>query len=131
MILEMQLVLIYALSVIFMLVVQSFFATRQYGIKTLLEYKEHITLTGIAGRSDRAVKNSIVSLVLLLPAVVALVSIGHSSKGTVLALQIFLILRILYFIASKICWKYFELLRVIIMVNYLCSKLFITIFLVE
>ena len=69
MILEMQLVLVYALSVIFMLVVQSYFATRQHGIKTLLEYKEHITLTGIAGRSDRAVKNSIVSLVLVLPEV--------------------------------------------------------------
>ena len=99
MILEMQLVLVYALSVIFMLVVQSYFATRQHGIKTLLEYKEHITLTGIAGRSDRAVKNSIVSLVLVLPAVMALVSIGQSSKGTILALQILLILRILYFIA--------------------------------
>ena len=99
MILEMQLVLVYALSVMIMLVIQSYFATRQHGIKTLLEYKEHITLTGIAGRSDRAVKNSIVSLVLVLPAVMALVSIGHSSKGTVLALQIFVILRILYFIA--------------------------------
>ena len=106
MILEMQLVLVYALSVIFMLVVQSYFATRQHGIKTLLEYKEHITLTGIAGRSDRAVKNSIVSLVLVLPAVMALVSIGQSSKGTILALQIFLILRLLYFIAylASITW---------------------------
>ena len=99
MILEMQLVLVYALSIIVMLVVQSYFATRQHGIKTLLEYKEHITLTGIAGRSDRAVKNSIVSLVLVLPAVMALVSIGQSLKGTILALQIFFILRILYFIA--------------------------------
>ena len=99
MILEMQLVLVYALSVMIMLVIQSYFATQQHGIQTLLEYREHITLTGIAGRSDRAVKNSIVSLVLVLPAVMALVSIGHSSKGTVLALQIFLILRILYFIA--------------------------------
>ena len=99
MILEMQLVLVYALSVMIMLVIQSYLATRQHGIKTLLEYREHITLTGIAGRSDRAVKNSIVSLVLVLPAVMALVSIGQSSKGTVLALQIFLILRILYFIA--------------------------------
>ena len=99
MILEMQLVLVYALSVIFMLVIQSYFATRQHGIKPLLEYKEHITLTGIAGRSDRAVKNSIVSLVLVLPAVMALVSIEQSSKGTILALQIFLILRILYFFA--------------------------------
>ena len=99
MILEMLLVLVYALSVIFMLIVQSYLATRQHGIKTLLEYKEHITLTGIAGRSDRAVKNSVISLVLVLPAVMALVSIGHTSKGTVLALQIFLIVRILYFIA--------------------------------
>ena len=99
MILEMQLVLVYALSVMIMLVIQSYLATRQHGIKTLLEYREHIALTGIAGRSYRAVKNSIVSLVLVLPAVMALVSIGQSSKGTVLALQIFLFLRILYFIA--------------------------------
>ena len=99
MISEMLLVLVYALSVIFMLIVQSYLATRQHGIKTLLEYREHITLTGIAGRSDRAVKNSVISLVLVLPAVMALVSIGHTSIGTVLALQIFLIVRILYFIA--------------------------------
>ncbi len=99
MILEMLLVLVYALSIIFMLIVQSYLATRQHGIKNLLEYKEHITLTGIAGRSDRAVKNSIISLVLVLPAVMALLSIGQTSKGTVLALQIFLIVRILYFIA--------------------------------
>ena len=99
MISEMLLVLVYALSVIFMLIVQSYLATRQHGIKTLLEYKEHITLTGIAGRSDRAVKNSVISLVLVLPAVMALLSIGQTSKGTVLALQIFLIVRILYFIA--------------------------------
>ena len=99
MILEMQLFLVYGLSVMIMLVIQSYLATRQHGIKTLLEYKENIALTGIAGRSDRAVKNSIVSLVLVLPAVIALVSIGQSSRGTALALQIFLIVRILYFIA--------------------------------
>ena len=95
----MQIVLVYAISVMIMLVIQSYLATRQHGIKTLLEYREHIILTGVAGRSDRAVKNSIVSLVLVLPAVMALVSIGQSSKGTVIALQIFLTLRILYFIA--------------------------------
>ena len=99
MILEMQLILVYALSVMFMLVIQSYLATRQLGMKTLLEYREGITLTGIAGRSDRAVKNSIVSLVFVVPPVMALVSIEQSSKGTILAIQIFLILRILYFIA--------------------------------
>ena len=96
---EMQLVLVYTLSVIFMLIVQSYLATQQHGIRTLAERREHITLTGIAGRSDRAVKNSLVALVFVLPAVMALVSIGHGSEGTVLALQIFLIVRILYFIA--------------------------------
>jgi hypothetical protein len=58
-----------------MLLVQSFLTTRQYGIRPLVEYKEHITLTGIAGRSDRAVKNSLISLIFLLPAILALVSI--------------------------------------------------------
>ena len=96
---ELQLVLFYALSVILMLVVQSYLATQQHGIKILAERREHITLTGIAGRSDRAVKNSIVSLIFVLPAVMALASIGQSSAGTVIALQIFLVARILYFVA--------------------------------
>ena len=96
---EMQLVLLYALSVIIMLIVQSYLATQQHGIKILAERREHVILTGIAGRSDRAVKNSIVSLVFVLPAVVALALIGQSAKETVIALQIFLIVRILYFVA--------------------------------
>ena len=96
---EMQLVLFYGLSVIFMLIVQSYLATQQHGIKILAARKEHITLTGIAGRSDRAVKNSIFSLVFVLPAVMALALIGQSTKETVIALQIFIIVRILYFVA--------------------------------
>ena len=96
---EMQLVLFYGLSVIFMLIVQSYLATQQHGIKILAERREHITLTGIAGRSDRAVKNSIFSLVFVLPAVMALALIGQSANETVIALQIFLVVRILYFIA--------------------------------
>ena len=106
MIFEMKLVLVYALSVIFMLLVQSFLTTRQYGIRPLVEYKEHITLTGIAGRSDRAVKNSLISLIFLLPAILALVSIQHTSAGSILALQIFLCVRILYFFAYlfSIAW---------------------------
>ena len=96
---ELQLVLFYSLSVILMLIVQSYLATQQHGIKILAERREHITLTGIAGRADRAVKNSLISLIFVLPPVLALVSVGQSSKGTVLALQIFLAVRILYFIA--------------------------------
>ena len=96
---EMQLVLFYGLSVIVMLMVQSYLATQQHGIKILAERREHITLTGIAGRSDRAVKNSIFSLVFVLPAVMALALIGQSANETVIALQIFLVVRILYFIA--------------------------------
>ena len=96
---EMQLVLFYGLSVIFMLIVQSYLATQQHGIKILAERREHITLTGIAGRSDRAVKNSIFSLVFVLPAVMALALIGQSALQSVIALQIFLIVRILYFVA--------------------------------
>ena len=96
---ELQIVLFYALSVILMLIVQSYLATQQHGIKILAERIEHITLTGIAGRSDRAVNNSIVSLVFVLPAVMALALIGQSSTGTVIALQIFLVARILYFVA--------------------------------
>ena len=96
---EMQLVLFFGLSVIVMLIVQSYLATLQHGLKILAERREHITLTGIAGRSDRTVKNSIFSLVFVLPAVMALALIGQSANETVIALQIFLVVRILYFIA--------------------------------
>jgi uncharacterized MAPEG superfamily protein len=99
MILEMKLVLFYAISVIFMLVIQSALATRQHGLLPLVGNRENITLTGSAGRSDRAVKNSLISLLFVLPPVLALVSIEYSAKGTILALQIFLCARILYFIA--------------------------------
>ena len=99
MILEMKLVLIYALSVIFMLVIQSVLSTRQHGLRSLVGNRENITLTGIAGRSDRAVKNSLISLIFVLPSVLVLMSIEQSTKGTILALQIFLCARILYFIA--------------------------------
>ena len=96
---EMQLVLFYGLSVIVMLIVQSYLATQQHGIKILAERREHITLTGIAGRSDRAVNTSIFSLVSVFTPIMALALLGHSAKETVIALQIFLIVRILYFVA--------------------------------
>ena len=99
MILEMKLVLIYALSVIFMLVIQSVLSTRQHGLRSLVGNRENITLTGIAGRSDRAVKNSLISLIFVLPPVLVLMSIEQSAKGAILTLQIFLCVRILYFIA--------------------------------
>ena len=99
MIIEMKLVLIYALSVIFMLVIQSVLSTWQHGLRSLVGNRENITLTGIAGRSDRAVKNSLISLIFVLPPVLVLMSIEQSSKGTILALQIFLCVRILYFMA--------------------------------
>jgi uncharacterized MAPEG superfamily protein len=98
-ILEMKLVLIYALSVIFMLVIQSVLSTRQHGLRSLVGNRENITLTGIAGRSDRGVKNSLISLIFVSPPVLVLMSIEQSTKGTILALQIFLCVRILYFIA--------------------------------
>ena len=99
MIFEMKLVLVYALSIVFMLIIQSALATRQHGLRLLVGNRENLILTGIAGRSDRAVKNSLIALIFVLPPVLALVPIEESAKGTILALQIFLCARILYFIA--------------------------------
>lgn len=99
MILEMKLVLVYALSVIFILVIQSVLVTRQHGLRLLVGNRENITLPDMAGRSDRAVKNSLISLIFVLSAVMALVSIEQSANGTILALQIYLCVGIFYVIA--------------------------------
>ena len=80
MILEMKLVLIYALGVIFMLVIQSVLSTRQHGLRSLVGNRENITLTGIAGRSDRAVKNSLISLIFVLPPVLVLLQVQRLQK---------------------------------------------------
>jgi len=60
MILEMQLLLVYTLSVIFLLVIQSALTTRQHGLAPLVGNRKNLSITGMAGRSDRAVKNSLI-----------------------------------------------------------------------
>ena len=106
MILELKIVMVFALFITFTLLIQSVLTTRQIGLQPLVGNRDEVTLKGIAGRSDRAVKNSLIALIFVLPPVLALAIIEQSTNGTVLTLLIFLCARILYFIAYmlSIAW---------------------------
>ena len=106
MILELKIVMVFALFVTITLLIQSVLTTRQIGLQPLVGNRDNVTLKGVASRSDRAVKNSLIALIFVLPPVLAMAITEQSTNVTVLTSLIFLCARILYFIAYmlSIAW---------------------------
>ena len=95
---ELKILLIYCLLVILMLVIQSILAVRQHGVRPLVGSRDGLVFTGAADRAVRAVSNTLISLVLIIPPVFALTLLSVSTFETIVVLQIFLVARVLYFI---------------------------------
>ena len=87
----------YGIWIIAVILVQVLVASGQVGLFELATARENTPkLQGLAGRLDRAQKNSIVAMTLFAPAVLLLEVKGVSTSSTLLAAQVFLIARILY-----------------------------------
>ena len=95
---ELKILLIYCLLVILMLVIQSILAVRQHGVRPLVGSRDGLVFTGAADRAVRAVSNTLISLVLIIPPVFALTLLSVSTFETIVVLQIFVLARVLYFI---------------------------------
>jgi len=95
---ELKILLIYCLLVILMLVIQSILAVRQHGVRLLVGSRDGLVFTGAADRAVRAVSNTLISLVLILPPVFTLALLSVSTFETIAVLQIFVAARVLYFI---------------------------------
>lgn len=94
---ESTVLVIYAFLVIVTLLLQATGALTQLGMGYLLGSRdEGRTVSGIAGRLERALANSITAMVLFAPAVLLIVVTDKSSNQTVLAAQAFLIARLVY-----------------------------------
>ena len=95
---ELKILLIYCLLVILMLVIQSILAVRQHGVRPLVGSRDGLVFTGAADRAVRAVSNTLISLVLIMPPVFTLALLSISTFETIVVLQIFVVARVLYFI---------------------------------
>ena len=94
---EITILVLYAFLVIVTLLMQATGAMTQLGMGYLLSSRdEGRTVSGIAGRLERALDNSIVAMVLFAPAVLLIVVTDSSSNQSVLAAQVFLIARLVY-----------------------------------
>ena len=95
---ELKILLIYCLLVILMLVIQSILAVRQHGVRQLVGSRDGLVFTGAADRAVRAVSNTLISLVLIIPPVFTLALLSVSTFETIVVLQIFVAARVLYFV---------------------------------
>ena len=69
------------------------------GLMPVLGSRENVKFTGMTGRLERAILNSIVAMTLITPAIVILHLMEITNASTVLAVQIFLTARIVYIIS--------------------------------
>lgn len=94
---EITILVLYGLLVIVTLLMQATGAMTQLGMGYLLGSRDEArTVSGIAGRLERALNNSITAMVLFAPAVLLIVLTESSTNQTVLACQAFLIARLVY-----------------------------------
>ena len=94
---EITILVFYAFLVIITLILQATGALTQLGMGYLLGSRdEGRTVSGIAGRLERALNNSITAMVLFAPAVLLIVVTDSSSNQTVLACQASFIARLVY-----------------------------------
>ena len=72
------------------------------GLMPVLGSRENVKFTGMTGRLERAILNSIVAMTLITPAIVILHLMEITNASTVLAVQILLTARIVYIISYGI-----------------------------
>ena len=94
---EITILVLYGFLVILTLLLQATGAMTQLGMGYLLGSRdEQRTVSGIAGRLERALSNSITAMVLFAPAVLLIVVTESSTNQSVLACQVFLLARLVY-----------------------------------
>ncbi|MEE4187584.1 MAG: MAPEG family protein [Roseobacter sp.] len=94
---EITILVLYAFLVILTLILQATGALTQLGMGYLVGTRdEGRTVSGIAGRLERALDNSVTAMVLFAPAVLLIVVTESSTNQTLLACQAFLVARVIY-----------------------------------
>lgn len=95
---ELSLLLVYGLVVAVVLALKTTGMLAQFDMGYLLSARdEPRELPRMIARLDRALWNSVTALALVTPPILALAHRGQSSEASVLAAQVFLVMRLVYF----------------------------------
>ncbi len=94
---ELSILALYGLLIVVVVLLNVLTAMSQVGLMTLGGARDDMpALTGVAGRVERALTNSVVAMALFAPAVLILSAKDAFTSGSLLAGQIFLIARVVF-----------------------------------
>ena len=94
---ELSILALYGLLIIVVVLLNVLTAMSQVGLMTLGGARDDMpALTGVAGRVERTLANSVVAMALFAPAVLILSAKDAFTSGSLLAAQIFLIARVVF-----------------------------------
>ncbi len=93
---ELYYLILFSVLIMFSILIQQLSSVFSDGVMPLFGSRENLKFTGMTGRLERSILNSVIAMSLIGPAVIALHLTNTSTKGTILAMQIFLIARLLY-----------------------------------
>lgn len=97
---ELSILALYGILTMVQILVHVLTATPPLGLRYLVGPRDEArALTGIPGRCKRAAENSVTALALFAPAVLMLQAKGALTPHTLLAAQVFLIMRLIYAVA--------------------------------
>ena len=94
---ELSILALYGLLTVVVMLIHILLATGQVGMPYLASPRdEKRDLTGVTGRAERCLNNSIVAMALFAPPILILGLLDAYSGATLLAAQVFLIARLIY-----------------------------------
>lgn len=94
---ELSILALYGLLIVVVVLLNVLTAMSQVGLMTLGGARDDMpALTGVAGRVERALTNSVVAMALFAPAILILSVKDAFTSGSLLAAQIFLIARVVF-----------------------------------
>jgi len=96
---ELYYICVYGFLIVATTLVQQLTSLANVGIMPVFSSREGVKFSGMTGRLERAILNCVIALVVIAPAILALVITETSSANTILAVQVFFWARLVYVIA--------------------------------
>ena len=96
---EIYCLLLFAILIVVTILTQQLSSMFAFGLKPILGSRENLKFTGLTGRLERAILNSVISMSLFAPSVLVLAISDISTNQTVIASQIFVFARTIYVVS--------------------------------
>ena len=89
----------FAIVIIISILLQQLSSMFNFSLKQILGSRENIQFSGLTGRLERSILNSVIAMALFAPSIIILALVNITTPQTVIAAQIFVIARLIYSIS--------------------------------